>query len=336
MAGAAAGGAELFFERLCLAMAAAGDTVLPVIRREPARAARLAAGGLKPVELAYGGRLDLLTRPRIAALLRRFAPDLALAWMSRAAFHAAPGPWPLVGRLGGYYSLKYYRHCDHLVGNTHGIVDWIAAQGWPRARVHYLPNFVADLACARPADRADLGVPEEAPLLLGLGRLHQAKGFDLLIRAMATLPQAHLVIAGVGPERAALQSLTAQPPVAGRVHLLGWRTDVGALLRAADLFVCSSRHEPLGNIVLEAFSAGTPVLAAASPGPRELIRDGEDGVLVAVEDEAALARAAASLLADAPRRASLAAAGRERYCAEFAPAPVLAAWRQTLAALKKP
>ncbi|MCW8306540.1 glycosyltransferase [Acidiphilium sp. PA] len=329
MAGAAQGGAELFFERLTCGLQQAGEAVLPVIRPDPARVARLRAAGLEPVGLRYGGPLDLLTRPRAARALRAFGAEVAVAWMSRAAFHAPRGNWTLVGRLGGYYPLKYFRRCDHLVGNTRDIVRWIAAQGWPADRVAYLPNFVEDFATIAPASRAALGVPDDAPLVLGLGRLHAVKAFDILIRAIATIPAAHLVIAGEGPERPALEALIASAGLGARVHLLGWRTDVGPLLRSAQLFVSSSRHEPLGNMVLEAFSAGVPVVAAAAEGPRELITDGIDGVLVPIDDPAALSGAITRTLADGGQ--AMAAAGRARFEGEFAEAVVVASWRDYLA-----
>ncbi|HEY8289424.1 MAG TPA: glycosyltransferase, partial [Acetobacteraceae bacterium] len=252
MAGAPTGGAELFFERLTGALAHAGDDILPIIRREPRRATRLRDAGLLPVELRFGGPFDLLTGPRLGRTLRRFAPRVTVAWMNRAARFAPQGDWVLAGRLGGYYDLSYYRRCDHLIGNTAGIVAWIIRQGWPADRVHHLPNFVPDLSNAEPAA---LGLPEGAPILLALGRLHRNKAFDVLIRAMPRLPGAQIVIAGEGPERAALADLARKEGVADRLHLLGWRTDTAALLAAADIFVCPSRLEPLGNVIIEAWSA---------------------------------------------------------------------------------
>ena len=326
MAGAALGGAELFYERLCVALHDAGEDIRPVIRRNPARAARRLAGGLAPVELAFGNQLDLLTRPRLRAALRDFAPRVVVTWMNRASRMAPRGNWTLVGRLGGYYDLRYYRACEHLIGNTRGIVGWLRAQGWPESRTHYLPNFVADFAATPPA--ADL--PPHRPLLLGLGRLHADKGFDIAIRALVRLPAAHLAIAGEGPERAALVALAAREGVAARVHFLGWRDDPGALLRAADLFVCSSRIEPLGNMVIEAWSAGCPLVALAAAGPGELIRPGVDGLITPLEDPAALAASIGSLLGDPERARAQAAAGRARFAAEFAAAPVVAAWQRTL------
>ncbi|HET9019711.1 MAG TPA: glycosyltransferase, partial [Acetobacteraceae bacterium] len=326
MAGAALGGAELFYERLCVALHASGEEVLPVIRRNPARAARLRAAGLAPVELSFGNQLDLLTPLRLQAALKAFAPRVVVSWMNRASRIAPRGDWTLVGRLGGYYDLRYYRNCQHLVGNTRGIVAWLRTQGWPAERTHYLPNFVEDFAATAPA----AGLPPHRPLLLGLGRLHSDKGFDIAIRALPRLPGAHLAIAGEGPERAALAALAAREGVAARVHFLGWRDDPGALLKAADLFVCSSRIEPLGNMVIEAWSAGCPLVALAAAGPAELIRPGIDGLVTPLEQPAALAEAIGALLADKARAQAMAAAGRARFASEFAAAPVIDAWRHFL------
>ena len=330
MAGAPIGGAEGFFERATIALHQGGDQVLPVIRRDENRAARLRAAGLQPVELAFGGALDLLTKPRLGRALQDFKPDVVMAWMQRAARFTPKGNWTLIGRFGGYYDLKYFRHCDHLVGNTHDLVQSIAAQGWAAERVHYLPNFADDFSGAAPAD---LPAPSSTPKLLAMGRLHPNKGFDVLLRAMALLPRGHLYLAGAGPEDTALRTLAAELGITHRVSFLGWRRDIGALLAAADIFICSSRHEPLGNIVLEAWSAAKPVIAAAAQGPVELIADGADGVLVPREDAPALA-AVIGALADNPLRAAeLGAAGRARFVAEFAEAPVMARWRSLLAEL---
>jgi hypothetical protein len=139
MAGAAMGGAAAFYERPGRAQHAAGEEVLAVIRQEAGRAARLRDGGLRPVELPMGGYFDLVTRPRLGRVLAGFGPRVVVAWANRAGRYAGVvkrrgAPWTLVGRLGGYYDLKYYRHCDHLVGNTRDLRDWIIGQGWPAAR----------------------------------------------------------------------------------------------------------------------------------------------------------------------------------------------------------
>lgn len=331
MAGAPVGGAELFFERLAIAQDGAGETIYPIFRRNDGRALRLAAAGLPPIQLRFGGVLDLATPLRLRAMLRAFSPRVAVAWMNRAARMTPRGSWVLAGRLGGYYDLGYYRRCDHLIGNTRGIVDWIMRQGWPAARVHRLPNFAPDLMGAAPAI---LPTPPGAPVVLALGRLHRNKAFDVLVRALPLLPGIHAVIAGEGPERAALLALARQEGVADRLHLLGWRTDQDALLAACDVLACPSRHEPLGNVVIEAFSAARPVVAADADGPVELIEDGATGLLVPREDPRCLADALGAVLAAPALSARLAAAGRARFLAEHCAAPVLDRWRNTLATLE--
>jgi glycosyltransferase involved in cell wall biosynthesis len=326
MGSAALGGAEAFFERLVPALARAGEQVLAVTRTDAGRTARLRAAGVAPVTLPFGGPLDMRTGPGLARALAGFGAELVFSWMNRASGYAGrvrarAGRFTLVGRLGGYYDLKHYRHCDHLVGNTRDLQRWIVAQGWPAARAHHLPNFAADLAGAAPA------VLPEGTRLLALGRLHANKGFDVLLRALALLPGARLAIAGEGPERAALAALAAQLGVADRVAFLGWREDTGALLAACDILVCPSRHEPLGNVVLEAWSAGRPVVAAAAQGPSELIADGVTGLLVPKEAPEPLAAAIAGLLAAPDRAASMAAAGRATFLAEHAEAPVITRWQ---------
>ncbi|MGG5888633.1 glycosyltransferase [Falsiroseomonas sp. HC035] len=329
MAGAAQGGAEAFFERLVLAQHRAGLSVLAVIRREAGRAARLAAGGVVPVQLGFGGPLDLLTAPRLRAALRGFRPQVTVAWMNRAArfSRAATGrgaEWALAGRLGGAYPLRHYAGCDLLAANTRGLCDWIAAQGFPRERVRHVPNFAADLLGAAPAT---LPFPPGAVPLLAMGRLHTNKDFGTLLRAMALLPtQVHLALAGEGPERATLESLAHELGLGARVAFLGWRQDVGALLAASRLLVVPSRIEPLGNVVLEGFSAARPVVATAADGPREVIEPGRTGLLVPIGDAPALATAITGLLADPAREAALAAAGRAAFEAHHAEPAALAAW----------
>lgn len=327
MAGGRHGGAEAFFERLAAAFGRRGLAQRLLIRRDAERAGRLRAAGLEVVELAFGGLLDMTTRGRFGREIESFGPEVVLTWMSRATrfcprSRAARG-FVHVARLGGYYNLKHYRRCDHLIGNTQGIVDYLAREGWPRERAHYLPNFVS-AERSSPLARRLLGTPEDALLLLALGRLHANKAFDVLIEALAEVPGAWLWLAGEGPERTALARLAAERGVAERVRFLGWREDTLALFAACDVFVCPSRHEPLGNVVIEAWAQERPVVAAASLGPKELIRPEANGLLVPVDDAPALARALRRLLDDRALAARLAAGGFESFAAGYREETVVA------------
>jgi glycosyltransferase involved in cell wall biosynthesis len=324
------GGAEVYFVDLVCALHAAGLPTTAAIRANAGRERALHKARV-PVTLGkFGGPLDFSTRPAIARLAKSQGAQALIAWMSRAAMHTPKGPWRRIARLGGYYDLKYYRGFDLLVGNTQDIRDWIVGHGWPAERARYVPNF-AEAGDAASLDRAELDTPQGVPLLLGMGRLHDSKAHDVSLRALTQLPDAWLWIAGAGPIEAELKALADELGVADRVRFLGWRSDAGALYRAADVCVFPSRYEPLGNTVIQAWAHGLPVVACASKGPAALIHDGQDGRLVAIDDVDAFASAVAGLIADPALRRTLAAAGLARAAAEFSKAAVVEQWRGLLA-----
>lgn len=323
MAGAAQGGAEAFFFRLLPALAKAGIVQRAATRPHGDGPDRLRAAGIAVRELPFGGWFDWRTRPALGREIADFDPHIVLSWMSRATRFCPPGKAVHAARLGGFYDLKYYRHCDHLIGNSRALVAWMAAQGWPPERAHYLPNF-ASAARLPNADRAALDTPADAPLALALGRLHDNKAFDVLLEALAGAPGLWLWLAGDGPLRARLEAQAARLGVAGRVRFLGWRTDTAALYAAADMVVCPSRHEPLGNVILEAWAQEKPVIAAAASGPAELIESGRTGLLVPIDDAGALGWALRDVAGAKGLAGDLAAAGRAQFEAEFSEARVVA------------
>lgn len=332
MAGAPHGGAEVFFLRLAAALQRAGAAQRVLIRRHIDRAKALRRAGVAVAELGFGGPLDVMTRLAFRREIAAFRPDIVLTWMSRATQLCPAGDFVHVARLGGYYDLKYYRQCDHLIGNTRAIVAYAVAQGWPQARAHYLPNFVPDCAAApQPVD--EFATPDGVPLALALARLHPNKGLDILLEALAYTRGVHLWIAGEGPERAKLEGQARHLGIDERVRFLGWREDIAALLARADFLVCPSRYEPLGNVVIEAWAASRPVIALASDGPSGLIADGETGILVPLPDEpgggaGGLARAIERVAADPGLRDRLRRAGRRAYEAEFTEAAVVARYQR--------
>lgn len=330
MAGAAHGGAEAFFERLAAALSRAGVRQHLAIRRNPARAQQLQMPGVSISEHRFGGRVDFRTPLQLSHQARKFQPDVTLAWMSRAALMTPKRYGVVAARLGGYYSLKYYKNCHHLIGNTQDICDYLIRQGWPEERTHYLPNFV-DAAPQPPEPRAAHATPDDVPLIFALGRLHRRKGFDVLLASLAAMPQAHLWIAGEGPEEAELQRQAAALDVADRVRWLGWRPDTGRLYAACDLFVCPSRAEPLGNVVIEAWAHGAPVVATATAGPLSLIEEGVTGLLVPPEDPVAMAAALTSLLAAPAMAEAMRGAGREAYAKAFTEEAVVAQYLEFFA-----
>ncbi len=316
MAGAEFGGAEAFFTRLVLALHRAGLDQRVVIRNHPARAQALKSGGIEPVELTFGGLLDFRTGAALQREIQAYRPDVVMTWMNRATNKCPKGNFVHVGRLGGYYDLKYYRKCDHLIGNTEDIRDYLVGDGWPSERAHCLPNFVAGEK-AEPASRREFFTPEGAPLVVALGRLHENKAFDVLLQAMTRNPNAYLWIAGEGPLRKDLEKQAEVSAVKPRTRFLGWREDTASLLAAADVFVCPSRHEPLGNVILEAWAQGVPVIAADSYGPGTLIENRETGILVPVDDAPTMGKAIRNLLEDDKLRRLIARQGHQAYMKDF-------------------
>jgi glycosyltransferase involved in cell wall biosynthesis len=329
IAGTRHGGAETFFVRLATALNRAGEKQRVLIRRDPARSQTLRAAGVGVAELAFGGPFDLTTRRAFRHEIAVWRPDIVLTWMSRATRLCPRGNFVHVARLGGYYDLKYYRRCDRLIGNTRAIVDYAVARGWPHDRIDYLPNFVPDARADGSRGGLSPAEPRNAPLGLALGRLHPNKGFALLLEALAKTREVRLAIAGDGPLRVALERVARGLGIADRVSFLGWREDVPELLANADFLVCPSLHEPLGNVVIEAWSAGLPVVATASDGPAGLIENEVSGLLVPLPDQPgggarALARAIERLCRDHVLRAQLGQTGRRVYEAEFTEKAVVA------------
>lgn len=322
MAGADHGGAEAFFCRLVPALGRAGIEQRAVIRTHPGRAAALSAAGVETVQLPFGGLLDVTTRRCLKREIGRFRPSIVMSWMNRATASCPRGRFIHIGRLGGYYNLKYYRHCDHLIANTRDIERYLVGNGVAPERVHYVPNFVTEVP-AEAIPRHAFATPDDVPVILAMGRLHPNKAFDILLAALAQVPGAVLWLAGEGPLRARLERQAGQLGLSQRVRFLGWRDDVSALLRAADVFVCPSRHEPLGNVVLEAWAHGVPVVATDSQGPGSLIRHRHDGLLVARDDAGALAAAIRDVLSRPDLATALGEAGRASYQAEFTEAKVV-------------
>lgn len=256
-----------------------------------------------------------------------------MTWMGRASetTPAGKGRYILVNRLGHYYNLKYYRHADYWVGISRGICQHMIDGGMPKERVFYIPNF-ADETPVQPLPRDSFNTPLDRPLILSAGRLHVNKAFDVLLHALVEVPNATLWLAGTGPEEAALKALCHQLGLDERVRFLGWRNDVTALMRTADLFVCPSRHEGLGSIVMESWAHRCPIVATNSQGPGEAITDGVSGLLTPVDDAPALAQAIRRVLDSTELRQSLIEGGSrvyaEGYCQQHIVAEYVRLYQQ--------
>ncbi|MFT7433628.1 MAG: glycosyltransferase involved in cell wall biosynthesis [Alphaproteobacteria bacterium] len=296
------GGAELFYLRLVIALQKRCD-VLCVVRRGSWMETQLQENNIPHKSAPFGGFFDFKTKRLLKKYIQDYKPQVIQGWMNRACKALPKTNVPTVGRLGGYYALKNYKNCDYLVGNTIGIQDYVVAQGWPKEKAGYLPNFSplphADFRGHRAAVRREYNLPEDAKVLFIAGRLHKVKGIDLAIHALRGLDDdVHLLIAGAGTEELALKELAASEGVSHRVCFAGWASQLSVVASAIDIWLVPSRYEPLGNVVLDAWAHEIPLVAAEAAGPKSLILNEISGMLVPLESVDALAQAIDRILKD--------------------------------------
>jgi glycosyltransferase involved in cell wall biosynthesis len=207
----------------------------------------------------------------------------------------------------------------------------------PAGRTHVIPNAVPAGRCPVPdaddrrAARQVLGLPAEAPVVAAIGALGPEKLVGDAVAACAALPEVHLLVAGDGPERAALERrAAAETP--GRAHFAGALPGATGALAAADVVVLPSRTEGMPGVLIEAGLSGVPAVATDVGGVAQIVRDGETGVLVAPGDVAGLAAGLRRALAG---RQAMGAAARRRCLARFEIEPVAAAWADLAATLER-
>lgn len=222
-----------------------------------------------------------------------------------------------------------YRFCDALVVQTEGIAKWARAVV-ARGRIRIIPNPLPRRTWPESVNRE--------PVVLGVGRLHRQKGYDLLIEAFARSelpPEWRLVLVGEGPERRSLGGLIQRLGLQDRVQMPGEVSDPEAWLAKASIFVLSSRYEGFPNVVLEALACGTPVVAFDCPtGPRDIL--GEDaGILLPQEDVGGLARTIRRLADDPSQRAMLSRSGAQAL-GHFAQDRINALWMELIVTVTRP
>ncbi|MBI2162331.1 MAG: glycosyltransferase family 4 protein [Candidatus Rokubacteria bacterium] len=175
------------------------------------------------------------------------------------------------------------------------------------------------IVAAAPIPRERFGLGRDLFVLGTVARFDPVKRLDTLVSALRALerPRVSLLLVGGGPESDRLQRLVAAAHLGGRVIFAGWLDDSARVYPAIDLYVAVSAKEGLPLALLEAMGAGLAVVATDVPGHRDVVRDGETGLLVPAGDEQALAAAIETLMDDPVRRLQMGRAGRERVLKEF-------------------
>jgi glycosyltransferase involved in cell wall biosynthesis len=239
--------------------------------------------------------LDLRGVFAIRAAVRAVQPDVVHAFTARTHGLARwSGASPLVvTRAVSFPSSgrKYRSGVERFIAVSQASARALEAGGADPARIRIIPVGVAtrerDLS-----ERDVLRARVQAPFVLAAaGALEEAKGFEVLLQALASLPQVGLLLAGEGGGRPQLESQVRALGLERRVVLLGQLPSIALLLGAADALVMPSRSEGMPLTLLEAMSAGVPVVATRAGGIPEVITDGEHGLLVKVDAADELAAA---------------------------------------------
>jgi glycosyltransferase involved in cell wall biosynthesis len=270
-------------------------------------AGRLASLPLQAAELAARFRKDdidvglsfLQRSNAVNALSRRFGNEAKVA-LSEQNF--AQDVYPedrLSGRVMRSIIKTTYPMADRVIAASRDVKAGLVELGVPDRLIDVAHNPIVVPSAKGPQPRA-LG--SRPPVITTVGRLVDLKDHPTLIRAFALLRErrpAILQIVGVGPNEDRLRALAQELGVADDVHLLGWRDDPYSVLQDSDLFVLSSTTEGFGIVIVEALACGLPVVSTdCKGGPREILEDGESGLLVPVGDHQSMARAILQLLED--------------------------------------
>lgn len=329
------GGVPLHLRRLATQMVTRGYACTVVSLSPPGPvAADLLSAGITTLSCEARGGKDVRVFRRLTDIINACRPDLIHAMLFHANVAArlsgsSAGIAPdrilceiqtveverrwhlLVDRLT-------YDGCRLIVGNSPSVIEHLATRAnVPRDHLRLIRGGIdtSRVSSAAALDRAALGVPAASALLLWVGRLDPVKGLDVLVRAFAGVDRARnpqLLLVGDGPMRESLQREITQLGLTGRVHLLGVRLDVPALLRTVDGFVFPSRTEGLPNALLEAMSASLPIVTTDVPGCRDLVENGKTGLVVPYGDTLALRQAINVLLRDPDAATALGQRAHER------------------------
>ena len=335
------GGAERCLTRLALGLDR--DRFAPAVvslqsppapeRRELVRA--LDAGGVTTQFLGLDRWAGLpLAAWRLRSLFRQMRPDLVQSFLFHANVLVAwtrPRDTTHVGgirvadprRWRARVERRAARSMAAVACVSQRVADHCREHGFPAERLEVIPNGVEveRWAQAQPADLTQhAAIPPDAETVLFVGRLEPQKGLERLLKQWPTLvasrPKAHLILAGEGSQRLALQSLAASLRLEDRVHFLGWKPSPASLIRASRLLVLPSLWEGMPNAVLEAMACGRPVIATDVEGVEELLGPLSESQLVR-EPEPNFADAIATLLADEDASARLGKANQRRALEHF-------------------
>lgn len=296
---------------------------------------RLRETGIAVERIPIHGDIDFGLTARIGRALRRLAPQVVHTHLLHADLYglraaAAAGVPAVVSSRHNtdrfrrrmwvrLLNARSMRHAHRIIAISHAVADFLVrVERCDPTRVVTIPyGFVMPrLSGERTPVRNRLGYLPSDRVVAVIARLTAQKGVDVLIDAFARVRQSHpparLLIVGDGPDRARLEQLASDVRLDGTVQFAGWIDESFRVLPGCDVVVVPSRWEGFCLAAVEGMASGRPVVASNVDALREVIVDGETGLLVPPDDPAALARAIVSVLDDPDRAAALGAGGRAR------------------------
>ncbi len=310
MFGRGFGGLEKLFLDEIEMLSAAGMPARGLVRRGSALERYARDRGLACDAISAWSDWDPASRARARAVVRRVQPRLIMCvgrTAHRLMARVAPKSIPIVPMVQKRRFDHNFRYNGVLVAAEHRrltlIEDGVAAEN-----VVVIPNAVR---LPRPKRDYRLSLPVK---LAALGRLHEKKGFGVLISAVAELVAKRIdclcAIAGEGPERGDLEARIARADLQNRITLPGWTDRVAEFLSPADIFVLPSFQEDFPLAVLDAMASGMPIVASGIDGPKDFLVDGKTALLVPPNDSPALTSALTRMINDSSLRESLGRAAR--------------------------
>ena len=303
-------------------------------------AEELARHGVTVTVISKRWKFDPFAYWRLQRLLAERRPDILHTWLfaanayGRLVVGKATSPqvivsercvdcWKQSWQL--WLDRKLIARTTHMIGNSQAVAKFYADLGVPLARLSVIRNGIEPLPTptrTRAAVLEELGIPANAKVVLSVGRLASQKrvadllwGFHLLRNLNDD--DVHFIIVGDGPERASLERFAEKLSVREFVRFTGHRADVRDMLAAADLFWLASEFEGQSNSLMEAMSAGLPVVVSDIEPNRELVEHEVTGLIVPTSDRPAYARAAQRLLTDGELSARLGSAAEQRMRQDF-------------------
>ncbi len=332
-------GGEVCLVNLATGLAARGHEVTCLVRQGSALAARLPAETVEVVPLPLVDWFDPGTIRRVSTWLRRSRAEVLATHLPRDYFiGAVAGKGLPVCNIATRHQLKpislpilkrpFLKNFGAFIAVSEAVARGVRqARLVPTERVVTVPNGIAapDGPGSQIGLRARVGVSASAPVIGLVGKLCVEKGADFLLRAAGRVareqPDLHVFLVGDGKQnenfREHLAAVARAVGLGGRVHFFGFVPDAARYGAEFDVQVVASRAEPFGLVTLEAMACGVPVVATATGGSPEIIRDGVEGFLVSPGDVETMANRLACLLGSAGLRREMGDRGRSRFRDRF-------------------